>query len=301
MGPTGIPYLELGWNPVVGCSGDGCKANCWARALHGQRHKAYHEGKKVPAQYAKPFHEVQCLPERLDEILHRRKPAVIGACFTSELFDRQVPDEFLHHSLHTMAMCGEHTLVLLTKQAQRMHDFLSAYQEHRYDHSLSDWRAPFARTAVTAGAPGKAWPLPNIHLGVSVTDQADADERLPHLCALAAQGWKTWVSYGPALGPIEWRDEWLGYTPPGASSFAGRTSGAGIGGIIMECEAGPGARWPERKEWRRMVRGTRDACAATGVPFYLKQEPDWEHPGRVVHAPLLDGRQWLDLPWQVKP
>ena len=67
MTKTKIPWCDFVWNCVVGCSpvGEGCR-NCFAHTLHTMRHKAYMAGKKLPAQYAKPFSVVQCLPERLD-------------------------------------------------------------------------------------------------------------------------------------------------------------------------------------------------------------------------------------------
>src|SRR5690606_18936273 len=45
-----------------------------------------------------------------------------------------------------------------------------------------------------------AWPLPNVWLGVSVEDQATADERIPLLlqCPAAVR----FVSYEPALGAV---------------------------------------------------------------------------------------------------
>ncbi len=69
MTKTKIPWCDFVWN----CSpvGEGCR-NCFAHTLHTMRHKAYMAGKKLPAQYAKPFSVVQCLPERLDAPRARR-------------------------------------------------------------------------------------------------------------------------------------------------------------------------------------------------------------------------------------
>lgn len=77
------------WNPVVGCreKTEGCR-NCWARELHDMRHKAYLQGRKMPEQYAMPFHQVQLHPERLDWPLHWRKPAKVFVSSMGDLFTR---------------------------------------------------------------------------------------------------------------------------------------------------------------------------------------------------------------------
>lgn len=334
MSPSDILYFKkMGdrpqgflWSPVVGCSGDGCKcagSHCWAGAVHGMRHRAHCEGKKVPQQYAKPFGEVQCIESRLDEPLRRKKPTVIGACFTGDLFDAQVPYEFVDEVFATMTIAEHHTYVLTTKQVARMRNYLET--------------------------PGWGCPPAHVYLGVSVCDQEDADERIPHLIALAAQGWHIWVSWEPALGNVDftpwlWRCECGAAVNPvdGAWRFDGahwqhhhgypighvyaRVPTNGIGGIVMGCESGPGRRLPKCETCGgdgcadatiggRVHFGSAicRACAGTGyaawgqaarlaeqcrlaeVPYYCKQLPDAD--GRVVTHPHLDGRQWLELPW----
>lgn len=46
--------------------------------------------------------------------------------------------------------------------------------------------------------------LPNVILGVSVESQKYADERREDLREMSARGWKTFVSYEPALGDVDW-------------------------------------------------------------------------------------------------
>ncbi len=71
-GITSIEWATMSWNPVTGCIKvtQGCD-RCYAFALHDMRHEVYKRnngvypnGKAVPKQYAKPFSEVQFIPER---------------------------------------------------------------------------------------------------------------------------------------------------------------------------------------------------------------------------------------------
>lgn len=277
MGPTGIPYLDVTWNPTVGCTpaGPGC-ANCWSRQLHDMRHKAHMEGKGVPAQYAEPFSRVRCLPERLDQPIRARKPKVIGVCFQSDLFHDDVPISFLEqvYRFALGAAVNGHTLVFLTKRWRRMAAVVDMVM-HRI--CGPHWFMP---ESIYHGA--TAWD------GVSLSDALDALEQI--------RG-RTWISYEPALADADWHRALVEPAPNGQVFRPDL--------FVMACESGPGARWPERDVWHRMIRGARDACELAGIDFYYKQAPDWSRelapdesrPGHVFHAPLLDGKQHLSLPW----
>jgi protein gp37 len=54
-------------------------------------------------------------------------------------------------------------------------------------------------------------------------------------------------------------------------------------------ESGGGAR-PMMLSW---VRSARDQATAAGVPFFLKQKVEG---GKKVSLPMLDGRQWAEMP-----
>lgn len=223
-------------------------------------------------------------------LLTFHEPRVVGVCFTSDLFDEQVPDAFIDQVYAYMALEPRHTFVVLTKQAARMAEYVP----------LLAARARSLRWTIRELHDA----LPNVYHGVSICDQADADERLPHLLRVPG---KRWISYGPALGRVDFGP----YAP-------------GIHGLIMETESGPGARlekceacngkgyasgsltlshWDPCKHcagtgyaaWA-WARETRDACRAAGVSFALKQLPDSR--GRTVVRPTLDGCEHWDLPWR---
>lgn len=96
--------------------------------------------------------------------------------------------------------------------------------------------------------------IPNVRLGVSIEDQERADERAPFLKVAKLFGWKTFVSYGPACGPVDWDAimPWIDW-------------------LVSEGESGPLAR-PSHPEWFRQAR---DACAASSTPYHHKQNGEW--------------------------
>ncbi|MFA5027073.1 MAG: DUF5131 family protein, partial [Candidatus Methylomirabilota bacterium] len=171
-----------------------------------------------------------------------------------------------------------------------------------------------------------ASPMPNVILLTSVSTQADADERLPHLMRLAAAGWKVGVSVEPMLGPVDlapWTD--LGHTTccGGEPEYCHSCDYGGwmrrqqvynehghvkLSWVVCGAESGPGAR-SMHPDWARQVR---DQCVAAGVPFAYKQGPgdgatnnridSGEHRpvdmlGWCGMVPVLDGVTWTQTPW----
>lgn len=108
-----MKWWDIPWNPVVGCTpvSPGCD-NCYANALHGQRHAAFLAGKQVPACYARPFGEVRCLPERLGAPLRWRKPRRVFVNSMSDLFHPDVPDGFLDRVFMIMNLACKYTFML---------------------------------------------------------------------------------------------------------------------------------------------------------------------------------------------
>jgi hypothetical protein len=137
------------------------------------------------------------------------------------------------------------------------------------------------------------WPLPNVWLGVSVEDQATADERIPFLLETPAA--VRFVSYEPALGPINFDPYFFEYLPvmygPGEDDWSADIfpRDDGPDWLIMGCESGPGAR-PMDIEWARNVK---NQCVEAGVPFFFKQQMVWD---KLKHMPSLDGQQWMQFP-----
>ena len=169
---TGIEWTDATWNPVVGCTkvSAGCR-NCYADELHGKRHRAVLAGKRLPAQYARPFTEVQTFPVRLDEPRRWRRPRHVFVCSTSDLFHEDVPFDFLREVFAVMASCPRHTFQVLTKRSRRLADLA---------HALP-------------------WPE-NVWVGVSV-ETVDHYDRIRDLETVPAV--VRFLSLEPLLGPLE--------------------------------------------------------------------------------------------------
>lgn len=143
-----IEWTERTWNPVVGCTkvSQGCK-HCYAEVM-ARRLRAMGVG-----AYQQPFTEVRLLPDRLQEPLRIRQPALWFVNSMSDLFQDEVPDEFIANVFDTMRAAHWHTFQILTKRAERM-----------------------ARYFETAPEPPK-----NVWLGVSVENRKQGIPRIAHL------------------------------------------------------------------------------------------------------------------------
>lgn len=136
------------------------------------------------------------------------------------------------------------------------------------------------------------WPVsdppPNVSLGTTIENQAEADRRIPEILRWRAR-WH-FISAEPLLGPIDLR--MLHYD--GITNIDALTGLHGVGRphapgtridwTIAGGESGPGAR-PAHPDW---VRSLRDQCQAAGVAFFFKQWGEWQ-PHKVMPGGDLGG------------
>lgn len=282
MGKTSIEWTDETWNPVVGCTrvSEGCRF-CYAFEIHDMRHAAHKAGKAVPAQYAKPFKEVQLLPERLEQPYHWRKPRQVFVNSMSDLFHPAVPFEFIARVFTTMMGSPKHTFQILTKRPERAAGFLGrcgsweGYVTHNGEPPVS-----YGGTGIIVG-PGadNRWPLSNVWLGTSVEDQEHADKRIPYLlrCPAAVR----FLSCEPLLGPITFRIGQLDCQDCEHNRNGGtidRTPEPCDGNcpqikwVIVGGESGDHAR-PMHPDWARSIC---NQCQSAGVPFFFKQWGEWK-------------------------
>lgn len=249
-----IEWTEKTWNPLAGCTrvSPGCQ-HCYAERMAKRQiaigNKNY-EG--TVDKHGRWTGRINLIPDALDKPLHWRKPRMVFVNSMSDLFHEGVPLEFIDKVFVVIKdwRAAHHTFQILTKRPERM---------ERYFRSRT-WARPS-----------------NVHLGVSVENQETSDERIPWLLKTPAA--VRWVSYEPALGPVDFfmvKPHWF-------------WAGSGIDGIVMGCESGPGAR-PMDLDW---VRSVRDQCQEAGVSFFFKQ---MLVNGKKVGLPELDGRTWDEWP-----
>ena len=111
---SSIEWTETTWNPVTGCTkvSPGCKhcyAERMAKRLEAMGQPRYANGFRVTLQ-----HDIVSLP------LSWRKPRLVFVNSMSDLFHKQVPDDFIIKCFHTMNMARQHTFQVLTKRPERV-------------------------------------------------------------------------------------------------------------------------------------------------------------------------------------
>jgi protein gp37 len=300
---TSIEWCDCTWNVTRGCrkKSPGCK-NCYAA--------------RVAARFSKPGQPYEGLAEfgpsgpnwtgnvllvrdALAKPLHWKKPRRIFVNSMSDIFDKGFTNKTIAAVFGVMVACPQHTFQILTKDAERMHDWFKWVESHSVAPKLLSPYAVYSQHA-NAIIPDderkllsqrwwlveKQWPLPNVWLGVSAESQQYADERIPWLLETPAA--KRFVSYEPALGPID-IEEYM--DPAGAPCGA---SNEALDWVIAGAESGPDAR-PMDENW---VRSVRDQCARHGVAFFYKQNvtDEFGTGSKKVSLPMLDGEQHKEFP-----
>lgn len=187
---------------------------------------------------------IRLVPEALEMPLHWRKPRRIFVNSMSDLFHEEVPFSFIDQVFAVMSVTPRHTYQILTKRPERMLEVMNRIRSKE----LLGW---------AKGVYSHVW------LGVSVEDQATADERIPILLQTPAA--VRWISAEPLLGPIKLRwDRWL---PVSGHEQIEREQLRTIDWAILGGESGPGAR-PCDLQWIRVIAAQ---CMAAGVKCFVKQ------------------------------
>jgi protein gp37 len=232
---------------------------------------------------------VRCLPDRLGVPMRWKKPRTVFVNSMSDLFHPSVPFEFIDRVFAVMAASPRHTFQVLTKRPERMAAYLSAF---RVEPEI--WREPSAYARAPKGAAMveriewvaasmlengdefhvNAWPLPNVHLGTSVEDQAAAETRIPELLKCPAV--VRFLSCEPLLGPVDLKPAPVGQQPDLSCWLANREEWDDwkywahkglLQWVIVGGESGGGAR-PCDVAW---VRSIVEQCRDAGVPCFVKQ------------------------------
>lgn len=186
---SAIEWTDATWNPVTGCTkiSRGCH-NCYAERFSERfRGVANHP-------FSSGF-DLTLRPERIEQPLNWRRPRMIFVNSMSDLFQKEVPRQFIDSVFSTMERADWHVFQILTKRSSAMRKYLRA----RYG---------------TGRGPRHIW------CGVSIED-AQAKSRLAHLQDTPAS--MRFLSLEPLLGPLGQLDlrgiDWVivgGESGPGA-------------------------------------------------------------------------------------
>jgi len=184
------------------------------------------------------------------------RPSRIFTNSMSDLFHEKLSDADIDRVFAVMAKSPQHIFQVLTKRAERMRKYLDEANETGAIAEMRVHRlAPLDPPKHWYYTSGWRWPLPNVWLGVSVEDQATADERIPLLFQTPAA--VRFVSYEPALGPVGFARHFPHVHGMRNDRFW----------IIVGGESGPGAR-PFDLAW---ARSAVEQCRKAGVACFVKQ------------------------------
>ena len=255
-------WWERAWSLVDFCThvSPGCD-HCWLATIdhHFNKGGTGPDGRWVKTAVARE--------DRLGQPQTVKAPTVWAVW--SDLFHEALDDYFILRALGRMAATPRHTYLALTKRPERMAELCAEagmipFSALGVEFDPEMWPLPCDTPS------GERWPA-NAWAGTSV-EGPEQLHRLDELLKVPAP--VRWVNLGPWLEDVD-LSPWL----------------PGLEWVAVEAESGPGRRQPPGMD---ALRRLRDQCVAAGVPLWIKQWVDER--GRLVKAPYLDGRQWLQMP-----
>ena len=286
---TKIEWADHTFNSWIGCTAvspacDHCYAEGWAKRSghvqwgpHGERRRTSEANWRLPIKWNA-------------EAAKSGKRARVFCASLADVFDnhRSIEDSWRRDLFSLIRGTPHLDWLLLTKRPQNIVKMLP---KDGLVHPSSSW--------------GNGWP--NVWLGTTVENQAEADRRIPHLLAVPAK--VHFLSCEPLLGPVDltrvgslesvrtampelsqrlsehmrphtingiqiealgspWQAITHYQTPDHMGGFeVGSRRYARLDWVICGGESGPGAR-PMHPDWARSLR---DQCQAAGVAFFMKQ------------------------------
>jgi protein gp37 len=147
---SSIEWTDATWNPVRGCTkiSPGC-AHCYAETF-AERFRG------VPGHPYEQGFDLRLIPEKLADPLRWPAPRMVFVNSMSDLFHKDVSDDYIEAVVRVMHLADWHTYQVLTKRSDRLRDLL--------------------RTKLRDAAES-----PHIWWGVSVEDRAHGLPRIEHL------------------------------------------------------------------------------------------------------------------------
>lgn len=113
-----IEWTDATWNPIRGCTKitpgcDHCYAETFAERFRGVPGHPYEQG-----------FDLRFVPEKLAEPLRWKTPKMVFVNSMSDLFHKDVPDQYVDAVCQVMKRANWHTYQVLTKRSSRMRSML---------------------------------------------------------------------------------------------------------------------------------------------------------------------------------
>ena len=276
MSKSKIEWTDAVWNPVTGCTkvSDGCR-NCYAERM----------SKRLAGRCGYPKDEpfkVTLHPDKLEQPLRWTKPRKIFVNSMSDLFHDDVNEKFIAKVFAIMDLARQHIYMILTKRPERAEKLLN---DENFQFHIGWFQSQAERELGLSVKEIGPFPFKNVWIGVSVENQATADERIPLLLQIPAV--VRFISAEPLLSEInlsrylKWPicKRWGRDGDPNKygeyhwekQSLVG-TDWVGIDLAIVGGESGPGAR-PMHPDWACSLR---DQCQLSDTSFFFKQWGEWK-------------------------
>lgn len=273
---TKIEWTDHTFNPWEGCQkvGPGCD-NCYAETRNARfaGGEAINWGPGAPRRHTSPSNWNKPLTwnKNADAFMseHGRRQRVFCASL-ADVFDNAVDPQWRADLFSLITQTPNLDWLLLTKRIGNVASML-AELVHGNDSDL-----PLR----------DMMPLPNVWIGATIVNQAEADRDIPKLLAVPAR--VRFLSMEPLLGPVDLRNVAVppehdqlrrpwdidGYkfnalTLHDDGKFHQPTTK--LDWVIVGGESGPSAR-PMHPDW---LRSLRYQCQDAGVPFLFKQWGEW--------------------------
>ena len=261
-----IEWCHHTFNPWIGCTkvGPGCD-NCYAEADFDKRRHVVQWGAGQPRK--RTAMSTWAMPLRWNAKAERLGVRYRVFCASlADVFDNEVPAEWRADLFELIERTPHLDWLLVTKRIGNVRQMIP-----------DRWSVCMP---------------PNLWLGITVVNQAEADRDIPKLLGLKVS--VRFLSMEPLLGAVDLTryHDWLGRSAGGMwcpdcpergvgidpdehTHCLGEVVDAapydGIDWVIVGGESGPKAR-PMHPQW---ARDLRDQCAEAGVPFLFKQWGEW--------------------------
>ena len=237
---SAIEWTDATWNPTTGCTRvsagcDHCYAERLSKRLLATTYRSRLPVVDTPVNRRDPF-AVRVWPERLRVPGSWRDSRRVFVNSMSDLFHRDVPDDFVRQCFREMLDVDRHVYQVLTKRPARAAKFVKRH------HDL-----------FPNGFPGHIW------IGTSVENQS-VDYRVRHLMAVPAV--VRFLSCEPLIGPLDLtafvngpdRHSGLHWVIVGGESGLGAMRWSRFFGQVVKVDSRTeqeAPRWPERDDGSR--------------------------------------------------